>query len=201
MKQLGPFGKMVGASQSFDNKQHQEIVNHLKNYARSHPCEPLVIIGHSYGGDTAMDVAAELGDLPCSCIFVVTLDPVSHFDPDTWLGSSPKTGNIDEWTNVYQPTGIEDVIFDIPVVGWLLGGIWSGLGVPARNNNMVASGGGQWNYESDADLNIPAIDPDGRTIDHHGVDQMMNVPFVDENGTLTTVRQHVNELSKRNCCE
>ena len=201
MKQLGPFGKMVGASQSFDNKQHQEIVNHLKNYARSHPCEPLVIIGHSYGGDTAMDVAAELGDLPCSCIFVVTLDPVSHFDPDTWLGSSPKTGNIDEWTNVYQPTGIEDVIFDIPVVGWLLGGIWSGLGVPARNNNMVASGGGQWNYESDADLNIPAINPDGRTIDHHGVGHMMNVPFVDEKGTLTTVRNHVNKLSKRNCCE
>ncbi len=41
----------------FDWTEHDEIVNEIKKHA---PTEPVVLVGHSFGGDTAIEVANEL---------------------------------------------------------------------------------------------------------------------------------------------
>ena len=199
LSQLEGFKNDVGAAIAFDCKDHSAIEQYIKNYVKDHPCESIVLIGHSYGGDTAMDVAASLKETPCLCLYIVTLDPVSHLDTDTWFWFDPRTDNIQEWLNIYQETGVEDVIFDIPLVGWGLGGIWSIIGAIVSSPDMVASGGGQWNYESGADYNIPAKNGD-RSIGHHEVSDLFNVKFKTTDGRELTVSEYVQEIEKRNCC-
>ena len=154
---------------------------------------------YGYERDTSPTVAASLGDTPCLCLYIVTLDPVSHFDKNTWFWLNPRTDNIKEWINVYQKTGIEDVFFDIPLVGWGIGGIWSLLGSIVNNSDMIASGGGQWNYESHADYNIPAKDGDA-SVNHHDVRNLINVKVKTKDGREMTVLEYTKEIEQRNCC-
>lgn len=197
--QLRFFQNNVGASIYFDCKQHGDIEQYIREYVKTHPCESIILIGHSYGGDTAMDVAASLGDTPCLCLYTVTLDPVGHFDKNTWFWLNPRTDNIKEWINVYQKTGIEDVFFDIPFIGWGIGGIWSLLGSIVNNSDMIASGGGQWNYESHADYNIPAKNGDA-SVNHHDVRSLINVKVKTKDGREMTVLEYTEEIEQRNCC-
>ena len=112
---------------------------------------------------------------------------------------NPRTDNIKEWINVYQKTGIEDVFFDIPFIGWGIGGIWSLLGSIVNNSDMIASGGGQWNYESHADYNIPAKDGDA-SVNHHDVRNLINVKVKTKDGREMTVLEYTEEIEQRNCC-
>ena len=194
-KQLDTFRKQAGCDEAFNNKEHAEIEKRIRDAVKGNPCEPIIIVGHSYGGDTAMDVAASLKDLECLCLYVITLDPVSHFDPDTWFWQNPATTNITEWINVYQPAGVIDHIVAIPVVGWLFGGIWAGAGIN-WNNNMISTGGGQWNNISGPDYRINADN-----IDHNDITGMMNLKFKDSSGRDISVRDYMNELKGINCCE
>ena len=61
---------------------------------------------------------------------------------------------------------------------------------------MIATGGGQWNNISGPDYRIKA---DG--IDHHDVSGMMNLEFEDPSGRKISVRDYMNELQGRSCCE
>ncbi len=97
------------------------------------PDEPINIIGHSYGGDSAVNLANELSGLGVKVDTVVTLDPVSTF---TRIISSPDVKDpTTEWVNFYIP---ED----------------------ARTNkfpDVIAEIGGAWGHRSNADGNF-AID-------------------------------------------
>ena len=194
--QLNDNKKAAGCSESFDNKQHSEIVSRINEIHKQNPCEPIILVGHSYGGDTAMDVAAMLKDQKCLCLYVITLDPVSHFDPDTWLWQNPAGTNIVEWINVFQSAGLSDYVAAIPVVGWVFGGVWALGGVISGNNDMVASGGGQWNEMSGADYSI-----DMGNIDHQDILNIMKLEFTDSSGRKISLQDYIKELDGGNCCE
>ncbi len=158
-----------------------EITEHIKQFVQSNPCKPVVLVGHSYGGDTAFDIAAELNGTPCLCLHIITLDAVSRFDSDVWYGGNPKDGTpVIEWINVYQENGWEDDLNATPVVGHITGALWAFSGLltslfaPDTGSDLIASGGGQWNENLGADINLSFKSSDishGRffgyvTIDH-----------------------------------
>ena len=61
---------------------------------QANPDEPINLIGHSYGGDTAYLIAR---DTTHNMNNLVTLDPVSHFTYDI---SKPE--RVSNWDNVYS---------------------------------------------------------------------------------------------------
>ena len=206
-KQLEGFRKASGADIAYDFQQHDEIEEMIRKRYEADPCEAIILIGHSYGGDTALDVAAKFKEKPCICLYVVTLDPVSHFDPETWIWGDPRTDNIKEWIHVYQRAGLVDATVAIPIVGTLFGGVYAGIGAAFGNDNMVATGGGQWNHMRGADYNIRLPDE----VDHHNVRGMLNQMIididdkskrvVDERGSPISVLDYIKQLKTMNCCE
>jgi thioesterase domain-containing protein len=58
--------------------QENESMNAVKEHLRNYPSSPVVMIGHSYGGDTAFKVADKLGK-DVSIKLLVTLDPVGNY--------------------------------------------------------------------------------------------------------------------------
>ena len=196
---LSTFQKNVGADVSFGWDRGAAVVARIKKAIKANPCEPIILIGHSWGGDTTMDVADDLkGEACLKCLYVVTLDPVSQLDPDAWFGGPYPGNQVTEWINVAQPAGPMDVIVDIPIVGWIIGGLWSAGGAIIGNNDVIATGGGQWNSEPQATFDIPAVDPNGNMLDHHDVGGMMNLTMP---GKSETIRQYIEHLKERNCCD
>jgi len=200
LDQLGGFQVETGSDMAFPWKPKDAIIDRIEEFGNKNPCEPIILIGHSYGGDTAMKLANHLVNEKktgrfCGCLFVITLDPVSHFNADTWFWKNPRPEKgIDEWINVAQPAGIADYIIAIPVAGWAFGGLWSTIGGIVGNDNMIASGGGQWNAISGPDITIKW---DG---DHHNVKGMLDKPFKDSFGREIKLRDYLNELKNRSCC-
>ena len=211
-----PYGKTVIAS-SGCSSFGDPIVNDIPfrfsskyfNALKEKPCEPIVLVGHSYGGDTAMEVAKALSKWAEGIdnkdpyyLAVIELDPVSQFNTDTWL-SDPRTDNINLWINVAPPEGTFGWVVDnIPVVGNILGGLWAGLGVvvnfvDSSGNNMIATGGGQWNNMSGADYNI-----DLGNINHDNVKAMMNLKFKPSpDSEEISLIDFINKIRKENCCD
>lgn len=197
--QLSDFQNDVGADISFEWNQETEAVDKIRKAIADNPCEPIVVVGHSLGGDTAMDVADDLKDDDClKCLYAVTLDPVSQFDPNTWFGGPYPGDHVTEWINIAQPAGFMDVVVDVPVVGWIVGGLWAAGSAIVGSNDGIATGGGQWNSESQATFDIPAVAPDGRVLDHHDVSGMTNLPLP---GTDMTVKQYIDSLKRKDCCK
>ena len=199
LNQLNNFGEEVGANYKFPWDAHSEIVNKIKEILNQNPCEPIVLVGHSYGGDTALDVAEMLLNITNINLFIVTIDPVSQFDLDTWFFQNHRTENIKEWINVYQKKGVEDYVFEIPVAGNILGGIWSLIGT-LGNNNMVASGGGQWNFEKYADYNILMVDQNDNCIDHQLVNESMQIKFETKYGNILTLKEYIGDVLNKEQC-
>lgn len=112
-----------------ESKIAQYVTQHLNQY----PASPLVVIGHSYGGDTALDVADELEDTGngISVQLVVTLDPVSRVDPQAAIGQTAR--NVGWWTNVYV-SGVDDVSDVVAVVG----GAWGHEDAAKKNIEVKA---------------------------------------------------------------
>lgn len=199
LETLAEFKKEVGADVSFEWSQKSEVVARIKAAVKANPCEPVIVIGHSWGGDTAMDVVDDFeGDKCMKCLYVVTLDPVSQFDPDTWFGGPNPGSQVTEWINIAQPATFMDVVVDIPVVGWIVGWFWAGGSAIVRDNDGIATGGGQWNSESQATFDIPAITPNGEVLNHHDVDGMIHLELPGKN---QTVIQYIEKLKKRDCCQ
>lgn len=85
----------------------------------------VALVGHSYGGDTAMGVAGDLENVPVA--LVVTLDPTSRFQTD-------RPRNVGKWVNVYV-VGVND--FSDVVSG--VGGNWGYCADADVNIAVVAS--------------------------------------------------------------
>ncbi len=71
-----------------------EAAEYLASFGRAFPGIDVTIVGHSYGGDTAMDIARLAPDV--QDIDVVTLDPVS------WQ-QSERPDNVANWSNITVP--------------------------------------------------------------------------------------------------
>ena len=90
--------------------------------------QKVVLVGHSYGGDTVMDVARDLSTEGKELELVVTLDPVSRFGART---NQPKPSGVKTWLNVYVDYNA----------------------VQRGPPNRIAIAGGPWGYCPNADLN------------------------------------------------
>jgi pimeloyl-ACP methyl ester carboxylesterase len=88
----------------------------------------ITLVGHSYGGESAMSVAARLGDVEVRR--VVTLDPTTHFKTE-------RSDNIAEWINIYV-IGINDAS---DFISWI-GGNW-GFQQDADVNVAVTASAGE----------------------------------------------------------
>lgn len=139
------------------------INNDIKEYRRNNRSGLIIIIGHSYGGDTAMDVANFTNEKT----IVVTLDPVSTSDVDTYIGIRPR--NVSLWINSYiEETWCDKSIGKVPIIGAVGSALigWYGCG---SVSNYIATVGGKWGYEESANYNLEfAIDNDEK-VDHANV--------------------------------
>lgn len=126
---------------------------YILDHHRRCPSYPLVLLGHSYGGDSAVDVAYPYRDIPVVDL-VVTLDPVSHNFRSPDLKRTM-------WVNIYRsevPIVIAPWVdlFRGPaaLINWITGSRTK----QARRIacGIAATWGGHWGSESGADRNIKA---------------------------------------------
>ena len=178
-----------------------EITEHINQFVQSNPCKPVILVEHSYGGDTAFDIAAELNGTPCLCLYIITLDAVSRFDSDVWYGGNPKDGTpVIEWINVYQENGWEDDLNATPVVGHITGALWAFSGLltslfaPDTGSDLIASGGEQWNENPGADINLSFKSSD---ISHGRLLDMLQLTIPRKG---KSVWGYAKELNQRSCC-
>ncbi len=121
---------------------------YLKEILKKNPDEPIVIVGHSYGGWAALNFANALNFyLSDAEVTVITLDPA-------YYGIFLRSSNISEWINVYQKQTMIDSVVDIPAIGVAVGICTATIGGFLENNQLIATGGNQFGYESQADINI-----------------------------------------------
>lgn len=178
-----------------------EITEHINQFVQSNPCKLVILVEHSYGGDTAFDIAAELNGTPCLCLYIITLDAVSRFDSDVWYGGNPKDGTpVIEWINVYQENGWEDDLNATPVVGHITGALWAFSGLltslfaPDTGSDLIASGGEQWNENPGADINLSFKSSD---ISHGRLLDMLQLTIPRKG---KSVWGYAKELNQRSCC-
>ena len=194
--QLAGFAKNVGAAQedTFDWSQRSEIQDRIKAILEGNKCEPIVLIGHSWGGDTAAQVARNMGDEICN-LTLITLDPVSGVKPFGLEDiANPRRNNI--WINVHPDASLMDYVNSVPFIGaWGIGGLISAgiggglnlFGEAGSGNNAIAIGGGRWNEESGAqNVNMGELD-------HHDVDGMLNLTHP---GVGQTIRETIKRRNK-----
>ncbi len=111
--------------------------------------QKVVLVGHSYGGDTVMDISRELSGVGKEIELVVTLDPVSRGGP---RADQPKPSGVKKWLNVYV---------DYERAG-------------RGRDNLIALAGGVWGNCPNADANHPYVDGSG--IEHGKAIEMF--PYV-----------------------
>ena len=135
-KRLGVRSKLFGWRDSDERGAEQ----YVKDYHKHCPRTPIVFIGHSYGGDSALDVAFRNRIIGVPDL-LVTLDAVSH----SALVPRYVTGT--KWINIY--TG--QMPFLIQVVNFFT---W--FRFVSDSCDAVASLGGHWAAEVSADENFYA---------------------------------------------
>ena len=126
-----------------------DVLDAIKNYKAVCPASTIILIGHSYGGDTAMDVAERLPR--GSKVVLVTLNPVSNYDLCNYKVSPPDT--VEYWINAYVAKGPQDTLAVIPAAGSFVAGVITFITFGGLDNT-VASLGGKWGHESGANVNI-----------------------------------------------
>ena len=108
------------------------ILDAIRSTRRDNPCAPINLIGHSWGGDTAVDVAAALNADGINVDSLATIDPVS------WPWSRSAVGeNVNQWINVSSaPSSSNGFAGD----AWArIGGKWnSGYPAPFHHNEFGA---------------------------------------------------------------
>lgn len=96
---VGRMAEAVEGSRLYDWNQKDEIIDHIK---KTHPDFPIILVGHSLGGDTVKEIADELDSLEHnfrSVDLLVTLDAVG-FNNDI----IPQ--NVKEHLNVFAETNV-----------------------------------------------------------------------------------------------
>jgi len=117
----------------------------ILNTLAENPEESINIFGHSYGGDSAVRLANELGRLGVTPSLVVTLDPVST---DRENGSNPRSMPSQEtpWLNFYPNRRFNNLgNGKADIIAWA-GGIWGRT--PGAMNVEVTDWPGRGNRSS-----------------------------------------------------
>ncbi len=79
----------------FEWNNTKKILKYLKNLRKDNACEPINLIGHSYGGSDATRVAEKLRKAGIDVNLLITVDPVSR----SW--SKPDDlSNVSTWINI-----------------------------------------------------------------------------------------------------
>lgn len=131
---------------------------------RLNPLTPICLVGHSYGGDTAMDVAEMLassyGGIELS--LVVTLDPVSTKERIDSSNISSLLGDVADFvkSNFDQKELGKFKYDDYSRLKPRNVNLWVNVWVqhdldPIEQSNLVARLGGAWRSQQSADVNIP----------------------------------------------
>ena len=95
------FAKSHGgrSTEYFEWGQSREIIEAIKAAREINKCEPINIVGHSYGGSTAASVSRALKEAGIDVNLLVTIDPVSRFRgagaAETWINvnAAPSSSN------------------------------------------------------------------------------------------------------------
>ena len=115
-------GAQITGGTPYSWTDYDDILADIEATKQADPNEPINLVGHSYGGDTAYLVAR---DSSYTVDNLITIDPVSHFTFDV-----SKPGNVGNWDNVYSNPnnyGVDDFIADV-------GGQWGPVNDPNVNN-------------------------------------------------------------------
>jgi hypothetical protein len=87
----------------FQDDQWQKVSDQIAEKYRNDPnCEPLVLVGHSYGADDVIRIARQLGEQGIPVDLLVTLDPVTP---------PAVPANIKLCYNIYQPNLLDALPF------------------------------------------------------------------------------------------
>jgi len=89
-----------------------EVIQFINNHIRNYPNSPIILVGHSYGGDSAYEA---IDNINKKVDLLVTLDPVSNFR----TSQRAKPTNVLRWVNVWTSDSwsVGDVVAE-------LGGDW-----------------------------------------------------------------------------
>lgn len=132
LKDSGAYENLLYFHHDEQNPSQAAIQGHLKLYPRS----PLILIGHSWGGNTAYGVAK---DWDSEIDLLVTLDAVGGRAYPKWNFEEfkedlKKPDNVAKWINVWiDPPGFLTCVF--------------GLGYFWQRNNCIADTGATWGYQ------------------------------------------------------
>lgn len=147
----------------FGYNEKDKILAAIRAARANNPCEPINLVGHSYGGDTAAVVARALADDGVRTNALITVDPVGGAIPGFWDDGDHLTG-VDLWSNINA--------------------------TPANRNasDTVASIGGKWgnavNGEADLFANVNANHADFRGLFHGSNNGFNTLNRVKDNGCM-----------------
>jgi len=171
----------------------EKAADQIRQFHEQFPEVPIEIVGHSYGGDTAMDIAQLLNGDGITIEQLTTLDPVSWFE-------SSRPSNVKNWTNVYV-----DGVHDYTDLIANAGGKWgheSGAdqNIPAPlGNDPVSHGNAQGLYSaaqrSGAVSNSNNLDEPEKGIGDGGADAGTTDPTIDQT-TATQRREHIKDVTE-----
>jgi pimeloyl-ACP methyl ester carboxylesterase len=152
-REIGNGGKGVDVMY-FTWDQENESMNAVKEHLRNYPSSPVVMIGHSYGGDTAFKVADKLGK-DVSIKLLVTLDPVGNY-----YGVNNKQDCRDEYPTGSGRISQQEKQCELQrrqrrkpdnTVKWI--NVWA-KGA-ATLGDAISSLGDRWNRQANADQDVP----------------------------------------------
>jgi hypothetical protein len=131
--------------------KYTESINYIQNHLKNYPNSPIVLVGHSYGGDTAYVVARSLG---AKVQLLVTLDPVGKSGIDNKKDCSseyPSSSNRRTQSQIECEQAKKQRSKPSNVVNWV--NIWvTGAGT---GSDVIAQVGEPWNKQQNADQDIP----------------------------------------------
>ena len=143
------------------DEPERDATDFISEYHRKCPWSSIVLIGHSYGGDSAYDVA---NDIKWAVDLVVTLDSVSYnFEPTEIKGV--------RWVNIFRD--------NMPVVLRFVPPIFPLSMIFDDGCDVAASLGGVWGREEGANRNINATEESYNHCDAFGLYEPAQQEVVD----------------------
>lgn len=86
----------VGAGKTFEySSNNKKIVDFIKQAVEANPDEPVILVGHSFGGDQVVEISEDLKDAGIDVDLTIQIDSVGTFDDEL-------PSNVREGLNYYQ---------------------------------------------------------------------------------------------------
>ena len=134
----------------YHHDSQSEIVEDIRGLLKCCPDVNIIVIGHSWGGGTALRSLNAINRIEKRRNIAITLDPVS------WRMTEFPRDNIGLWINAYVSKGIaDDLSFGLPFTPTaFLTGMIEGVFTDRDFSDTVAATGSRLAAEDNADINI-----------------------------------------------